>query len=339
LWLAAGCVAGLALLNKSLIVFLVAALGVGLLICGPRRVLRSRWLWGGLAIALAAWSPWLLWQAAHGWPQLEVSASIAQGGSTSSQPRWALLPFQFLLVSPVLAPVWIAGLVALVRSPRLRRFRLFAVAWLVLVLAFLATGGKPYYLAGMFPVLLAAGALEVDAWLDRGAIRRRRATLVAAIALSAVVSAVIALPILPVQQVGPIVGVNPDVGETIGWPDFARTVASVYRSAHGATVIFTSNYGEAGAIDRYGPELGLPPAYSGHNGFAEWGPPPDLPGDVVVVGLDPLALRDEFQGCRLAASVADAAGIDNDERGTPIDLCAHPRRPWSLAWSSLRHLG
>jgi 4-amino-4-deoxy-L-arabinose transferase-like glycosyltransferase len=153
LWPVSGVVAGIALLNKPLIAFLLAALGVGVAIAGPRRLLRSRWLWAGLLITAVLWSPWLVWQAAHGWPQLDVSSAIAAGGSASSQPRWALVPFQLLLVSPVLAPVWLAGLVALTRRSSLRPFRLFAVAWTFLVVVFLATGGKPYYLAGMFPVL------------------------------------------------------------------------------------------------------------------------------------------------------------------------------------------
>ena len=121
-----------------------------------------------MLIALLVWSPWLVWQSLHGWPQLDVSSSIARGGSGSSQPRWLLLPFQFLLVSPLLAPVWIAGLVALARRRSLHHFRVLAIAWGVLVLVFLITGGKPYYLAGMFPALLAAGSIQVDAWLERG---------------------------------------------------------------------------------------------------------------------------------------------------------------------------
>lgn len=236
LWAVAGLVAGLALLDKPLIAFLLAALGAGLLIAGPR-VLRGGWLWAGLVIALVIWSPWLLWQAGHGWPQVQVASSIAQGGSTSSQPRWALLPFQLLLVSPALAPVWIAGLLALVRRDRLRPFALFAVAWLVLVLVFLATGGKPYYLAGMFPVLLGAGGIEADAWLQRGSRRLRGAVLGGAIVLSGLVSAVIALPVLPAARAGPVIAVNADVGETIGWPELVRTVAGVYRRARGRPVI------------------------------------------------------------------------------------------------------
>lgn len=339
LWVVAGLVAGLALLNKPLIAFLMAGLGVGLLMVGPRRLLRSGWLWAGLAIALVVWSPWLVWQANHGWPQLDVSSAIAHGGSASSQPRWALLPFQLLLVSPVLAPVWIAGLVALLRRPHLRAFRFFAVAWLALVLVFVATDGKPYYVAGMFPVLLGAGGLETDAWLERGRLRLRRAMLGAAIALSALVSAVIALPIIPAKDAGPVIATDADVGETIGWPELARTVAGVYRRARGDAVVFTSNYGEAGAVDRYGPPLGLPHAYSGHNGFGVWGPPPDRPGGVVVVGVDEPELRDRFEGCRLAARVSNTANVDNDERGAPVDLCSGPRRAWSEIWSSLRHLG
>jgi 4-amino-4-deoxy-L-arabinose transferase-like glycosyltransferase len=339
LWLVAGVVTGLALLNKPLIPFLLVGLGVGLLTVGPRQVLRGRWLWAGLVIALVMWSPWLLWQNAHGWPQLKVSSSIAHGGSASSQPRWALVPFQFLLVSPVLCPVWIAGLVALARDERLREFRSFAVAWAVLVLIFLVTGGKPYYLAGMFPVLLGAGAIKVDGWLARGRRRVRRGLLVAAIVSSGLVSAVIAFPILPQKQLGPVLAADSDVGETIGWPDLVRTVAAVYREAGRPAVIFTSNYGEAGAVDRFGPALGLPGAYSGHNAFGEWGPPPDRPGPVVVVGLDGSDLADHFEGCGLAARITNRANVDNDERGEPVDLCAGTRRPWSRIWGSLRHLG
>ena len=338
LWLVAGSVAGIALLNKPLIAFLLVGLGVGLLLAGPRRLLRSGWPWAAVGVALLLWSPWIVWQARHGWPQLDVSSSIAAGGSASSQPRWALLPFQLLLVSPLLAPVWIAGLVALLRRQRLRAFRLFAVAWIFLVVVFLASGGKPYYLAGTFPVLLAAGACETDAWLDRGAARRRAVVLGGAIALSGVVSAFVALPLLPANRAGQVIAINGDVGETIGWPELARTVASVYRRAGPGAVIFTANYGEAGAIDRYGPALGLPRAYSGHNAFWNWGPPPDRAGAVITVGLHRSQLR-RFRDCRLATRIVNSAGVDNDERGEPVDRCAAPRGRWSTLWPKLRHLG
>ena len=140
----------------------------------------------------------------------------------------------------------------------------------------MASGGKPYYLAGLLPVLLGAGAVAVDRWIDGARPRARKAALGAAIAASAAVSAVIALPVLPARDAGPVIDVNEDVGETIGWPELAESVAEVDRrlGRPPRAVILTRNYGEAGAIDRYGPALGLPRAYSGHNAYGVWGPPP-----------------------------------------------------------------
>ena len=118
--------------------------------------------WSG-ARRSRALSPCILWQAAHDWPQIDVSRSIAAGGSTSSEAWWAVVPFQLLLVSPLLAPVWIAGLVGLFRDPALREVRFVAWAWVVLACVFMATAGKPYYLAGLLPVLVAAGGCECKA--------------------------------------------------------------------------------------------------------------------------------------------------------------------------------
>jgi hypothetical protein len=157
------------------------------------------------------------------------------------------------------------------------------------------------------------------------------------VVLSGVVSALIALPLLPAKNAAPAIAANSDVGETIGWPELTRTVASVYRRAGPGAVIFTSNYGEAGAIDRYGPALGLPLAYSGHNGFWYWGPPADRPGAVVTVGLH--SQLTHFRDCHLAARIENSAGVDNDERGERVELCAGPRAPWSTLWPALRHLG
>jgi hypothetical protein len=187
-------------------------------------------------------------------------------------------------------------------------------------------------------VLLAAGAIETDAWLERATGRGRAVLLWSMVLLSGVVSATIALPLLPAEDAGPAIAVNGDVGETIGWPDLTRTVAGVYRRARPGAVIFTSNYGEAGAIDRYGPALGLPRAYSGHNAFGYWGPPRGRAGAVVTVGLDRAELS-RFRGCRPAARIDNSAGADNDERGEIVELCAGPRGAWSAIWPQLRHLG
>jgi 4-amino-4-deoxy-L-arabinose transferase-like glycosyltransferase len=342
LWLPAGVVLGVALLNKPLPAFLAAGLLIGVAIAGPGRLLRSRWVWAGAATALLVWLPWLVWQADRGWPQVDVSSSIAEGGSTSSEPRWAFLPFQLLLVSPLLAPIWIAGLVRLFRDPELRPVRFLGWTWVALAVIFIASGGKPYYVAGLFPVLLAAGARDVERWLDRGRRGLRRAALGAALATSTLIGGVIALPLLPVEELDPVIAANGDVGNTVGWPAFVRTIAEVHDElpARGRTVLFTANYGEAGAIDRYGPGHDLPRAYSGHNGYADWGTPPGSQGPVIAVGFEDRAwLEDRFRGCTMRTRIEAEGGVDTDEDGAPVWVCAGPHSPWKDIWPRLRHLG
>jgi 4-amino-4-deoxy-L-arabinose transferase-like glycosyltransferase len=344
-WLLVGVVAGIGLQNKLLVVFLLAALVAGLLLGGPRAVLRSPWPWLAGAIAIVLWSPYLAWQAAHGWPQLELSRAIASGSSGTSEPRWLFLPFQVVLVSPLLAPIWAAGLWRLARDPTLRLFRAFAATYVVLAVVFLATGGKPYYLAGLYPVLLAAGAQPTLAWVQRGASRLRPSLLIGALALSAAVSAVLFLPLVPARNLAdtPIIDINYDAGETVGWPTFARTVAGVYAglpAAEQATaIVLARNYGEAGAIDRYRAELGLPRVYSGHNSYYHWGPPPEMSGVTIVIGYSQEQLRRWFGSVELAARIDNGVGLDNDEQGMPVWVCRDRIATWTQLWPQLRRYG
>ena len=135
--------------------------------------------------------------------------------------------------------------------------------------------------------------------------------------------------------------VNPDAGEMVGWPRFVDSVAAAYHSLPSAqrqkAAIFTQNYGEAGAIAKFGPARGLPAPYSGHNGWALWGPPPDADTTAVVVGLDPFETRRYFRGCGVRARIDNGLGLNNDEQGRSVWICSSERRSWSALWSSLRH--
>jgi 4-amino-4-deoxy-L-arabinose transferase-like glycosyltransferase len=344
LWMVAGLVLGIALLNKSLIGVVIAVVLMAYAVAGPRDALQSRWLIAGAGLAILGALPYGLWQLAHGLPQEQLAASIASSGAEGG--RAGFIPFQLVLIGPLLAPVWICGLVALLRNPDLRRLRPFALAYLVLIPLFIITGGKAYYMTGLYPILLAAGAVVIERRLDRrhGAGRRvRGAALIAAVALSAAASAVIGLCILPERdlQGSVVMALNPDTGETVGWPRFTATVAGVYRTLSGAarrrTAIFTQNYGEAGAIAELGPRVGLPYPYSGHNGWWLWGPPPDTDRIALLVGFDRAQVQASFTGCRLRARINDGVGLNNNEQGEPLWLCSGERRPWSQLWPSLRH--
>jgi len=341
LWLAAGLAAGAGLLDTDLVAFLIVAVVVALAIAGPRAPLRSGWFYAGGGIALGLWAPYLAWQGSHGWPELAVARSIAAGGSGTSAPWWLILPEQFVLVAWYFSPIWVTGLVRFFRDPGLRWCRAVGVVYPVLAVAFMLTGGKPYYLAAYFPALLAAGAQPAVDWAGR-AHRRGRAGLITAGLVLAVLQLPITLPVLPVSVVHdtPIVALNYDAGETIGWPAFVREIATAYRSLppaqRSATTVLTSNYGEAGAVDRFGPADGLPAAYSGHMSFWYWGPPPAWATTAIVVGYQ----RSQLTFCgsaRLASHLDNHASVNDDEQGAPVWICQRLTTTWQAIWPGQKH--
>jgi hypothetical protein len=158
LWVLVGLLAGVTLLDKETILSLLASLVVGLLLTGDG-VLRSPWPWAGTVIAGAIWLPNLLWQAHHSWPIFEMSRNLRREHSGLG-PALKFVPAQLGIPGWYVAPVWLAGLVALLREDRFRPHRAFAVAYGVSFVAVLTLiPDRPYYFAGLYPVLLAVGAV------------------------------------------------------------------------------------------------------------------------------------------------------------------------------------
>jgi hypothetical protein len=340
LWLVFGLVLGLALQNKWLPLTLIACVVAGAVVSRDTQVLRNRWVLAAAAIALLIWLPNVIWQADHGWPQRTLARQIADEDPLGARVKF--LPYQLLLISPFLVYVWFRGLRWLLGAPEARRWRMLGVGFVVLVALCLVSGAKEYYAIGFYPLLLAAGGAALE---GHWAATRPRRRLAAALVLSAAIAWTIQLPIVPQDSVGgnPLVALNDDTLESIGWPRFVDAVAHVYRSLPAAersrAVIFTASYGEAGAIQQYGSARGLPRAYSGHNSFAQFARPPDAGAPVIVVGFDNRAYLDRFfSGCRLVLRFDNRLDVDNEEQGAPISLCAGPRGKWSDLWSSLHHL-
>lgn len=336
-WILLGVVVGIGLQNKHLVGLLVIALLISVAALGPRHVLRSRWFPVGVVLAALLFAPNLWWQAVHGWPQLEVSEWI--GASSGAENRLLFVPEQLYQLSPLLVPVWIAGLVRLWRDPGLRWARSFGLAYPVLCVLVLPMGGKSYYVFPLLLVLLAAGCEPVASWLRRGRIGLRRAVIGVGLAVALAISAVVALPVLPTSAVAAVNEVNGEQGEQVGWPTLVRAVADGWAEIPSAqrdrAVILTANYGQAGAIAHYGAEYDLPMPYSGHMSFADWGPPPDSAnGPVLLVGVEPPYFRD----CRRTGAVDNGFGLENDEQGTAIVLCPGTAEPWSTLWPKLRHV-
>ncbi|CAN5630336.1 glycosyltransferase family 39 protein [soil metagenome] len=339
-WLAVGLAVGLGLENKYTLALVLVAVAVAALITGAWRRLVSWWMVAGTLVALSVWAPQLWWQIDHGWPQFEFARAIA--GDEGGENRATLVPFQLLIVGPPLVPIVLAGLWSLWSRPAWRSVRFVALGYVVLLAALLVTGGKGYYSAGLFPVVIAAGAIATNDWTDRGRRPVARQWIVGvAILVNFAIGAVITLPILPASSVdGPIGAANEDALETIGWPDFVAQVAAAVPAAdRDDVVILVEDYGMAGAIDRFGPSFGLPRAYSGHNSYADFGTPPGSAGPVLVVGHVLAVASWWIENCQLVGTVDTIEGIENDVDGEPIFLCASPAEPWERLWPLLSRYG
>jgi hypothetical protein len=341
-WAVAGVVCGIGLLNKQMIALLIIGLAVGLLVLGPRRALLDRYLWLGVLAMVVIGAPSIWYQVAHGFPQLDMASALSR--DKGFDDRTQFVPLQLLILGPLVAPVWIAGLVALFRRPEWRVLRCFGVAYVVACVLTLVGGGRSDYVVSFLIMFLAAGFVAVDGWLARGRQQVRRWLLVAALVLNALGTVWLALPVLPVAiEAHTGVGdVNPTVRDEVGWPRYTAQVAAVYHALPAAdrarAALIAGNYGEAGALDEYRVKLGLPRVYSGHNALYERGRPPESATVAVVVGLDGSELSQVFGSCAVAATLDSDTGVDNEEQGRHVVVCRDPKQSWASLWPRFHHL-
>lgn len=339
-WVAAGALTGISTLNKLLVAMLVVAVLAGMLAVGPRRSLRSRWFAAGVAVAVVLSLPSLVYQAMHGWPQLDMASALS--GNNADEVRVLMWPFLALLLGPPLVPIWVAGAAQLLRRPQWRQARFLVPAFIVVLALTFVGGGQLYYPVGLLVVLFAAGCVPTAELMDRSVGWRR--AVVAGVALNAVVSAVIALPLLPLTVLGhtPVPAVNQAARDQVSWPVYARQVADVVRTLPAdeaeRSVVIASNYGEAGAIARYGPALGIAEVASGQNALHDQTRPRDAADVVVMVGGQLPYVQPLFASCQVVAHLDNGVGVDNEEQGQPVAVCREPVGPWSELWPRFRHL-
>ena len=352
-WLAFGIVAGISLLSKYLMAFYLAALAVGILATPLRRSLARPWIYIGAAIALLMVLPNILWQQQHGWPFLELGAAGVNGKNLILSP-WAFFLQQLLLIGPLAAPVWLAGLWAASVRPAHAAYRVFPIAYLLLFAVFVASHGKAYYLAPIYPALLGFGAVVIERWFRSPMLR---GAMLAVVAVVGLLLAPLAVPVLPVRayiKYANFLGVGPSAlaGERVkqgllpqhfadmfGWPQMAAKVADVYHRLPPAdraeAVFFGQNYGEAAAIDIFGKPLGLPPAISGHNNYFLWGPRGHDGSVIIVIGGNLAEMKTQFDKVE-QAGIIDTPYAMPYETDRPIYVLRGPKIPFATIWPTLK---
>jgi hypothetical protein len=347
LW--AGLAVGVAMEAKYGIIMWLIPLAAGLLLTPARRIFVWRELWIGLAIAAVVSAPSLIWQAIHGWPFLTVVTNHTKTVLTGTPVVFAIQ--QVRALNPVLAPLWLAGVIAPFFLSGLKPLRFLSITFVGAAAIDFATGGKDYYLFAAYPTMFAVGAAAC-AGLDR---RIAGIWLAASAALFAAVAPVV-LPLLDPPALARYISAahlqpRPDelaaVGapltqvfsDEMGWRDLEKQVARIYRSLPEAersqAAIVTTNYGESAAIDFYGRKDGLPPTLTGQNQYFLWGPHGYDGAVIIHVNGDVREWRRFCQQLEVAGTFGApyAMPYENDR---PILLCHGLRANLTNTWDRFK---
>jgi 4-amino-4-deoxy-L-arabinose transferase-like glycosyltransferase len=354
LWIWFGILAGFGIENKYSMLIFGAGVVLGLLSTAQRRAFSSPWLWVAGAIAFLIFLPNLLWNIQHHFPFLEVQANIRRSGRDVSLTPLAFLGQEIQAMNPFSLALWLGGLWFYFFRPSGKPFRALGWAWVFTALTIVTLSPRVYYLFPAFPILFAAGAVVWEAWLSRPRLSWLKFAWPVLIASFAAVCAPLAIPMLPPQtyirytqalhlappaiethQLGPLPQIFAD---QFGWEEMAATVARVYSSlppeVRSKTAIYGQNYGQAGAIDQFGPKYGLPPSISGHQNYFLWGPRGYTGESMIVMSDRQERLEELFATVEKVASVYHPYSMPYQH--FDVFYCRGMRRPLAEIWPHLK---
>ncbi len=355
LWLAFGALAGLGVENKHSMAFFGLGLAAAFLFTPARRHFADRWIWLAGLIAAAFALPNILWQMQHGWPTHELLNNVAHSNKNVVLGPVQFVAQQILIMNPATLPLWLGGLGWLLFARGGRAYLSLGIAYLITLAEFILMHGKHYYVAPIYPMLLAAGGVVFER-LFAARFQWLKPALAAAMLGFAALLAPTILPILspekllaymraihfepPRTETSHTAALPQLFADQFGWEETVRSLARAYQrlspDEQKRAAIFCQNYGQAGAVDFFGPKYGLPPALSGHQNYYYWGPL-DYTGEIMLVldtpgGAEPK----QFQ------TVEDLGLVDSSpwampwEQRTHIYLCRNPKTTLREFWPAVK---
>ncbi len=355
LWLAFGLLAGVGLLNKHTMALFGLALVLGLLLTPARSRMWNRWFLLGGGIAFLLFLPNLLWMAQHNFPFFELQAQIR-----SDRRNVALGPLQFMVeqvifMNPVTLPLWLAGLAWFSAGQRGRAYRTLAWTYLIVLLLLLALDGRVYYLAPAYPMLFAGGAVAVEHWSERQHWGWLQPAYAGVLLVGGLILAPFWLPVLPPETYlryaeilpfeqpaveTPTTGALPQLfADRFGWPEMVQGVAAAYYAlppeVRAKTAIWGENYAQAGAVDFYGPALGLPKAIGGHLNYWYWGPQGYTGESVLLLGAEWRDIAPIFAKCQEVGRVSHPWSMPRQR--FPIYWCQGLKQPLPQMWPAVKN--
>jgi hypothetical protein len=355
LWLLFGLLAGLGIENKHSTLLFGFAFFVGLLLTPERRFFWQPWIWLAGLLALVCFLPNLLWEIHHNFPTIELLRNVQRSGRNVALSPVSFILQQVLIMHPLAAPLWLAGLWYYFRDSQGRHFRLLGWIYVILLLLMLVLSGRIYYLAPAYPMLFSAGAVAFQGFAERTPRQWAKPTYIVVLVLTGILLAPFGyFPILSVQTyiayakavhfepprienhpMGPLPQLYAD---QFGWKEMAEAVSGAYDKLppdeRKNCAIFGQGYGQAGAIDFFGSKLGLPNALSGHQSYYYWGPRGYTGECVIVMDDRPERLAQLFERYEKVATVYHPYSMPTEH--FDIYLCHGLREPLATLWPELK---
>ncbi len=359
LWLWFGIVCGIGILNKYSMLFFGAGVAVGLVLTRERRAFFSRWIWLGFAIAMLIWLPNVIWNIHNHWPFLELMRNVRSSGRDVTRSFFPFVLDQIFFMHFLTAPVWLAGVWSYFFGKEEQgeggRYRTLGWTFVFLLCFYVFGKGKSYYLWPIYPTLFAAGGVAIDHWTSQRA-RILRPIYITAMILGGVLLAPLAVPLLSPerfiryqdalhltppeiehQRNGPLR--NQIFADMFGWDEIAAGTARAYYSLppdlRAKTGIAAGGYGDAGAINFFGPKYGLPTAVSGHQTYWFWGPHGYTGESLLLLGDNARRAHELCVNFDVIGHVTHT--YSREDEHYDIFWC-HPLR-WNLAeiWPKVKH--
>ncbi len=339
-WLRFGIVAGIGMEEKYSIAVLGFSIVLGLLLTEQRRVFTKKWIWLGGGLAFLVFLPNFLWNVQNHWPFVELMRNIKAEGRDVVLSPLAYFAQQVLIIHPILAPIWIIGVLAFFFSARLKPYRFLGWCYLAAFTVFEVLHGKNYYLGPIYPVYLGAGAMVIESYIRRSRQVWLKPALIVPILAGGAWLAPIVMPVLPVEQFISYMGKLPfkvprsehshmrailpqHFADQFGWEEIVAEVNQAYiklsPEERAGCGIMAQDYGQAGAIDFFGRRYGLPPALSGHQTYFLWGPRGYSGNCLIVLDDSREVLEGLFEHVEYVGKSADNPYAL--EREIPVFIC------------------
>lgn len=351
-WIAFGISGGLGVLNKPSIAFFLFGVLGGLLLTPERRILKSRWTIAAVVLIVGISMPFLVWQADRHWPMWDLLFKINHYNINGNLGPLAFLQAQIEMLNVVSLFLIIPGILWLLTAKFARNFRWIGLMYLGMLLVMVRAHAKNYYVAPVYPILFAAGAVAYQEWFSTSPKTRWLAPAVAClIGIWGAITLPLSIPVMPPHKTlayakgmhllrksdptdqSPLPAI---LADRLGWHHFVADVARVYASLPPAeravTGIYCDNYGEASAINLYGPEYGLPIAVSGHQNYFFWGANGYTGKVLIMIGGTRKELQKQFASVEKFQRSYNP--LANHFSNRPIYLCRGERRSMSEDWSN-----